>query len=142
MAIHDLFQHGNAGLGEVRLHYLNAGAGRALRFRSRATAGFLRRRSGGFMSNTPVPFELHVGDDVLADLKARLTRVRWPDEVPDNRWKYGTDLPYLRSLVEYWRDGYDWRKHEAKLNSFKQYKVKLAGIDLHFIREEGKEIGR
>jgi len=75
---------------------------------------------------------------VLADLKARLTRVRWPDEVPDNRWKYGTDLPYLRSLVEYWRDGYDWRKHEAKLNSFKQYKVKLAGIDLHFIREEGK----
>jgi microsomal epoxide hydrolase len=90
------------------------------------------------MSNTPLPFELHVNDDVLADLKARLTRVRWPDEVPDNRWKYGTDLPYLKSLVEYWRDGYDWRKHEAKLNSFTQYKVKLAGIDLHFISEQGK----
>ena len=40
--------------------------------------------------------------------------------------------------MEYWRDGYDWRKHEAELNRFKQYKVKLAGIDVHFIREEGK----
>ena len=90
------------------------------------------------MAAKPTPFSLRVGDDVLADLKSRLTRVRWPDEVPDNHWKYGTDLPYLKSLVEYWRDGYDWRKHEAKLNGFKQYKVKLAGIDVHFIREEGK----
>ena len=90
------------------------------------------------MSPTPAPFKLHVSDDVLADLKTRLTRVRWPDEVPDNHWKYGADLPYLKSLVEYWRDGYDWRKQEAKLNAFKQYKVKLAGIDVHFIREEGK----
>ena len=90
------------------------------------------------MAAKPTPFSLHVGDDVLADLKTRLTRVRWPDEVPDNHWQYGTDLPYLKSLVEYWRDGYDWRKHEAQLNSFEQYKVQLAGIDLHFIREEGK----
>ena len=90
------------------------------------------------MATNLTPFSLHVGDDVLADLKTRLTRVRWPDEVPDNQWKYGTDLPYLKSLVEYWRDGYDWRKHEAQLNGFKQYKVKLAGSDVHFIREEGK----
>ena len=74
-------------------------------------------------------FSLHVGDDVLADLKNRLTHVRWPDEIPDNHWKYGTDRPYLKSLVEYWRDGYDWRRHEARLNAFKQYKAKLAGID-------------
>jgi len=75
---------------------------------------------------------------VLADLKHRLAHVRWPDEVPDNHWKYGTDLPYLKSLVEYWRDRYDWRKHEAEFNRFKQYKVGLAGIDVHYIREEGK----
>ena len=90
------------------------------------------------MSTTPKPFKLHVSDELLADLKQRLARVRWPDEVPDNHWKYGTDLPYLKSLVEYWRDGYDWRKQEAQLNAFTQFKVKLAGIDVHFIREEGK----
>ena len=90
------------------------------------------------MTAAPTPFRLHVGDDVLADLKSRLARVRWPDEVPDNHWTYGTDLPYLKSLVEYWRDRYDWRKHEAEFNRFKQYKVGLAGIDVHYIREEGK----
>ena len=90
------------------------------------------------MTAAPTPFRLHVGDDVLADLKSRLARVRWPDEVPDNHWKYGTELTYLKSLVEYWRDRYDWRKHEAEFNRFKQYKVGLAGIDVHYIREEGK----
>ncbi|MGH8760115.1 MAG: epoxide hydrolase family protein, partial [Burkholderiales bacterium] len=90
------------------------------------------------MTAAPTPFRLHVGDDVLADLKARLARVRWPDEVPDNHWKYGTDLPYLKSLVEYWRDRYDWRKHEAGINRFNQYKIRLAGIDVHYIREQGK----
>lgn len=90
------------------------------------------------MSTSPRPFKLHVSDDVLADLKQRLARVRWPDEVPDNHWKYGTDMPYLKSLVQYWRDGYDWRKHEAHFNSFNQYKVDVGGIDVHFIREEGK----
>jgi len=90
------------------------------------------------MTAAPIPFRLHVEDDVLADLKSRLAHVRWPDEVPDNHWKYGTDLAYLKSLVEYWRDRYDWRKHEAEFNSFHQYKVRLAGVDVHYIREEGK----
>ena len=90
------------------------------------------------MTAEPTPFRLHVGDDVLTDLKLRLARVRWPDEAPDNHWKYGTDLPYLKSLVEYWRDRYDWRKQEAGINRFNQYKVKLAGIDVHYIGEEGK----
>ncbi|HWH47028.1 MAG TPA: epoxide hydrolase [Burkholderiales bacterium] len=90
------------------------------------------------MTAAPSQFRLHVGDDVLADLKSRLGRVRWPDEVPDNHWKYGTDLPYLKSLMAYWRDSYDWRKQEAEFNRFNQYKVRLAGIDLHYIREEGK----
>ena len=84
------------------------------------------------------PFALHVSDEVLTDLKTRLTRVRWPDEVPNNHWKYGTDLAYLKSLVDYWRDRYVWRTHEAEINQFAQFKVRLAGIEVHFIREEGK----
>ena len=86
----------------------------------------------------PTPFRLHVGDDVIEDLKQRLARVRWPDEVPGNDWQYGAKLDYMKSLVEYWRNGYDWRRHEAQFNRFEQYKVKLAGIDLHYLRAEGK----
>ena len=86
----------------------------------------------------PVPFSLKVEQSVLDDLQQRLSAVRWPDEIPKNDWKYGTDLAYLKSLVDYWRTQYDWRLHEAVINSFRQYKVKLAGIDLHFIQEEGK----
>ena len=86
----------------------------------------------------PEPFAVHIGEAVLEDLRQRLSRCRFPDEAPDSRWKYGADLQYLRSLVEYWLRGYDWRKHEAVLNRFRQYKVRIAGIDLHFIHEEGK----
>jgi len=84
------------------------------------------------------PFSVHVPDATLADLRDRLTRVRWPDEPPEAAWRYGTDLTYMKELVAYWRDRYDWRRHEAVLNSFRQFTVPLAGIDVHFIHEEGR----
>jgi len=84
------------------------------------------------------PFQIRIDDAVLDDLRQRLSRCRFPDEAPDNRWRFGADLAYLKSLVEYWRSGYDWRRHEAALNRFRQYKIRIAGIDLHFIHEEGK----
>jgi microsomal epoxide hydrolase len=87
---------------------------------------------------TPVPFQVSVPDGVLADLEDRLARTRWPDEPPIEAWSTGTSASYLKALVEYWRKGFDWRAQEAKLNSFRQFKVPLAGIDLHFIHEEGK----
>ena len=88
--------------------------------------------------NDLAPFTLHVPDSVLEDLNRRLDSVRWPDEIPGNQWKYGTDLEYLKRLIHYWRHDYKWREHEKVINSFKQYKVRVAGIDLHFIFEEGK----
>jgi microsomal epoxide hydrolase len=86
---------------------------------------------------TPRPFSIHVPDDVLADLKARLARVRWPDEAPGAGWSHGASLAYMQELVAYWRDGYDWRAHEARLNRWKQFTVALGGIDLHFVHEPG-----
>ena len=86
---------------------------------------------------TPRPFTIKVADDVLADLRARLERVRWPDEVPDAAWRYGTSVVYMKELVEYWRTRYDWRVHEARLNKLRQFTVELDGIDLHFIHEPG-----
>ena len=90
------------------------------------------------MSTAPIPFKLHVGDEQLTDLKQRLSRVRWPDEVSGEPWKVGADLAYMKTLTDYWRDKYDWRKHEAQINTFDHYKVKVAGADIHYIRAEGK----
>jgi pimeloyl-ACP methyl ester carboxylesterase len=87
---------------------------------------------------SPRPFAVHVPADVLHDLRERLARVRWPDEIPGGGWRYGTDLAYMKELVGYWRDRYDWRRHEAALNAFRQFTVELAGIELHFIHEEGR----
>ena len=90
--------------------------------------------------NAPVPgpFRLHVADDVLRDLRERLARVRWPDEPPLDPWSTGSSLVYMKELIAWWRDGFDWRAQEAALNQFSHFKVPLAGIDLHFIHEQGR----
>src|SRR5438132_3394853 len=90
------------------------------------------------MSSAPRPFQLHVSDEVLGDLKARLRSVRWPDEPPNaDPWQYGTDLAYLQELVRYWREDYDWRANEVRLNAFRHFTVPLAGVELHFIHQPG-----
>ena len=76
----------------------------------------------------PRPFELAVPAEVLTDLKERLVRARWPDEVAGAPWQYGTDLRYLRDLCAYWRDQYDWRKHEKTLNEFNHYRVSVGAM--------------
>jgi pimeloyl-ACP methyl ester carboxylesterase len=83
------------------------------------------------------PFTIRIPDATLADLRARLDRVRWPDEIPGAGWRYGTDLAYLRQLVVYWRTKYDWRVHEGQLNAFQQFTVPLSEIALHFIHQPG-----
>ena len=55
------------------------------------------------------PFEIHVSDEVLADLKQRLADTRWPDELPGTGWDYGSNLAYMKELVDYWQNGFDWR---------------------------------
>jgi len=75
----------------------------------------------------PRPFTVRVPDETLTDLHERLARVRWPDEIPGSGWQYGTDLAYLKELVGYWREHFDWRAQEAQLNEFRQFRVPLAG---------------
>jgi len=55
------------------------------------------------------PFRLHVEQRAIDDLRARLALTRFPDQAPGEPWAYGTDVAYLRELVAYWRDGFDWR---------------------------------
>lgn len=85
----------------------------------------------------PLPFTIDVPEAVLVDLRERLGRARWPGEVPGSGWEYGSNLAYLRSLVEYWRTAYEWRVHERELNRFHHYRASVDGLGLHFIHERG-----
>ena len=86
----------------------------------------------------PRPFAIHVPDAVLADLRDRLARTRWPDPIPDTGWDYGADVAYVQELCEYWRTSYDWRKHEAALNHYPQFLSTIDGVDLHYWHVRGK----
>ena len=89
------------------------------------------------MPATPQPFSLHVPDDAIADMRARLALTRFPDQAPDAPWAYGTDVDYMRELVPYWRDRFDWRAQEAALNAYPQFKVPLHDIDVHYLHVPG-----
>ena len=84
------------------------------------------------------PFVIDVPQAVLDDLGARLADARWPDEIPGSGWDYGTNMAYLRDLVEYWRTEYDWRAQERSLNEFRHFRTTVDGLGVHFIHERGK----
>ncbi|TDR94620.1 epoxide hydrolase family protein [Enterovirga rhinocerotis] len=86
----------------------------------------------------PRPFSLHVSDEALADLRQRLALTRLPDQTPGEPWAYGTEVGYMSELVRYWRDAFDWRREEAWLNAFPQFKVQLDDVDVHCLYVEGK----
>jgi microsomal epoxide hydrolase len=86
----------------------------------------------------PARFRLEIPEEQVRELRERLARTRFPDEPPLEPWSSGTSLAYMRELVQYWRDGFDWRRHEARINGFQQHTVRIRGIDLHFIHEPGE----
>ena len=79
------------------------------------------------------PFRIEIPETVLDDLNVRLSQARWPDELPGARDRYGVPLGYIRELADYWRDGYDWREREARLNAYPQFKTTIDGQDVHFL---------
>jgi pimeloyl-ACP methyl ester carboxylesterase len=83
-------------------------------------------------------FIINVKQAALKDLTRRLDTARWPDEIADAGWEFGTNLAYLKSLVAYWRDGYDWKKQAAALNRLPQYRLDLDGQNVHFVHVHGK----
>jgi pimeloyl-ACP methyl ester carboxylesterase len=85
------------------------------------------------------PFRIDISDDDLKDLRERLARTRWPDAqiVPD--WSQGIPLDYVREVCDYWANGYDWRRAEAKLNAFDHVLVTIDGVDIHAIHAPSPE---
>ncbi len=89
------------------------------------------------MTAKPIPFTLRVPDADIADLRERLARSRFADQAPGEAWAYGTEVAYLRELVEYWRTEFDWRAQEAALNAFPQFRAALDDVDLHYLHVPG-----
>jgi pimeloyl-ACP methyl ester carboxylesterase len=83
-------------------------------------------------------FEVSVTQDTLVDLHGRLAATRWPDEVSEAGWDYGANLAYMRELVDYWRDGFDWRAQEKAINRLGHFRAEVDGFGIHFIHEHGK----
>ena len=86
-------------------------------------------------------FRVAVPDEALDDLRDRLGRTRWPGEVPGAGWSRGVPLGYLEQLAGYWRDGYDWRAQEARLNQVPQFITEIDGQPIHFLHVRSPEPG-
>ena len=98
------------------------------------------------------PFSIDIPDADIDDLKARLARTRYADELPAEEfagklegipappgWEYGVPVAYVRELVERWRDTFDWREHEARLNDYPQFMTTIDGQDIHFVHVRSPE---
>jgi len=84
------------------------------------------------------PFTIAISDTELADLKTRLGQTRFPDTVEGAGWDYGTEDGFLRKFVAHWRNNFDWRAAEGRLNSFPQFKEEIDGETVHFVHVRGQ----
>jgi pimeloyl-ACP methyl ester carboxylesterase len=85
-----------------------------------------------------VPYTIAVDEETLRDLRERLGRTRWPDEVAGSDWDYGVSLDYLKGLVDYWRADFDWRAQEARLNQLANFQLTVDDLTMHVIHERGQ----
>lgn len=84
------------------------------------------------------PFRIAIPDGEIADLRARITRTRWPDEINDSDWSYGARADWLQPVLAYWAHGFDWRAQEAAINTLPQYKTTIDGLHIHYLHLRGK----
>src|SRR5262245_28886486 len=85
------------------------------------------------------PFTIDIAQADLDDLRDRLARTRWPNQLAGIGWSRGVPLSYLKELAEYWRASYDWREHEARLNMFPQFTTEIDGQSIHFLHVRSSE---
>ncbi|WP_166350224.1 epoxide hydrolase family protein [Phytoactinopolyspora limicola] len=85
------------------------------------------------------PFRIDIAQADIDDLHERLARIRWTAQLPGDGWDRGVPTGYLRDWAEHWRTGYDWRTHEAELNTFPQFITEIDGYDIHFLHVRSPE---
>jgi pimeloyl-ACP methyl ester carboxylesterase len=87
------------------------------------------------------PFSIRVPEATLVDLKARLAKARLPEPLAGPGWDLGTDVAYLRQLLDYWRDRFDWRAQERLLNRMEQFTTTIDGLSIHFVHRRSPHAG-
>lgn len=93
------------------------------------------------MSRQIDPFRIEIPQAQLDDLRDRLARTRWPEREAVDDWSQGAPLDRVTALCDYWRTGYDWRRCEARLNSFDQFRTTIDGLAIHFLHIRSPEPG-
>jgi Epoxide hydrolase N terminus len=84
------------------------------------------------------PFTIPFSQSAVDDLRDRLRRTRWPDEIIGADWEYGVDFSFLQQICEYWRDRFDWKAQIERFSTFHHYRYSSDNIGIHFIHERGK----
>jgi len=85
------------------------------------------------------PFTIRIPDEVLSSLRNRILNTRWPGQAPGAPWAQGTDLAYLKRLLDHWANRFDWRAQERHLNTFAHFRAEIGGVALHFVHERARE---
>lgn len=105
-----------------------------------AAAGARLARAGSPGDQDSIrPFTINVPERDLKDLRERLGRTRFPDQIEKAGWDYGTELSYMKELCAYWRSGYDWRAQERLLNRWAHFHTDIDGLQIHFIHQRSRE---
>ena len=84
------------------------------------------------------PFTIPFSQPAVDDLRDRLRRTRWPDEIPGANWESGVDLKFLQQICEYWVDRFDWKAQVERFSTFHHYRYSSENLRIHFIHERGK----
>ena len=100
-----------------------------------AITSTMNSQADSLANNSITPFQISISDEDLEDLQLRLSLTRLPDQLNNISWEYGTDLNYMRELIGYWQDGFDWREQERQLNQFDQFKTVISDLNMHFIHQ-------
>ena len=88
-------------------------------------------------AHSPEAYQFRIPDAELMRILCRVDEFPWHEMPDDGGWDYGTNLDYMKELCDYWVNKFDWRAQEERINSFNHFKLKVRGIDMHFICEEG-----
>ncbi|XP_068183330.1 epoxide hydrolase 1 isoform X2 [Antennarius striatus] len=79
------------------------------------------------------PFKVQTSDEEIKDLHERIDRARYTNPLEDSGFQYGFNSTYLKKVVSYWRNEFDWKKQVAVLNKYPHFKTKIEGLDVHYI---------